>query len=330
MNSTAQHLPLAMQALRAWAAGAPLILDVSPGEREAMARLRIETAFEDPAAPSPFQSLYRIVFARQRAAAEAVRADLARLSTPSRFYKGAAIVQDVLGGEPFSLMRDVDLVVPSDRASLARAVLRHHGFRQADFDTAERALRSYDPLKVAAYEDDSYELYAFSRIERFPLPELLAGCPELWQRAPIWLDGDEVLLLVTLDVHLRAAQDIPAEHLWSGPEDRPFVDPSVEAWLLATRYYLDIARQRPRPVLRDLFYLARLFPQAEIDRCVALATRHDSLPAMFYTYEFLRRLGMPGAALPETVLTDGNRRNDFGWQYGRLWGGVDGAPSLAA
>lgn len=329
LNDT-PHLNLAFKALRAWSNQQPLNHSLNAAEREFMARRRIETAFEDFAAPSPFQHLYRDVFARQMAAVTALRDDLEALDVRSRLYKGAAVVSQVLGGEPFSIMRDVDLVVPPDCAAKARAVLCHHGFRQADFDLETRRLKETDPNRVAAYEAGSYELYAFSRVERLPLPSALADCPQLWQRAPIWHDGDSVVVLVTVDLHVRAAQDIPAEYMWTGPADRPFIDRSVEAWLLATRYYLDLVRQKDRPILRDLFYLARLLPQADIGQCLDLADRHDTVPAFFYTYNFLQGAGMPVDPLPPDTLLKGNRKNDFGWQYGKLTGTLDASPPVAA
>ncbi|WP_152613074.1 hypothetical protein [Tateyamaria sp. ANG-S1] len=330
MAPLSPHLPLALEALGSWATGKTHIVELTASEREAMARWRIETAFEDLSAPTVFQTLYREVFQRQKKAIEAVRDDLAYLDVASRYYKGAAVIQTVLKGEPFSVMRDIDILVPPERASLARALLLRHGFEQSDFDITSKNLRSTEPARIAAYESGSYELYAFSKIERFKAPPELVRCPDLWQRAPIWLDNDEVVLLITVDVHLRAANDIPVEPLWTGSPDRPFVDPSVEAWLLATRYYLDLVRQQPRPVLRDLFYLARLFPKADLSRCLDLATRYETLPALFYTYETLRQFGMPGAPMDERCLTLGDRRNDFGWQYGRLCGRLDGPPAFVA
>jgi hypothetical protein len=324
------HLKLAFKALRMWATEQPLHHSLTPAEREFMARRRIETAFEDFNAPSPFQRLYRDVFACQMAAATALRKDLKAIGVPSRLYKGAAVVEQMLGGEPFSVMRDVDLVVPPDCAAKARAVLRHHGFHQSDFDLETRSLRDTDARRVAAYEAASYELYAFSRIERVALPSALADCPQLWQRAPIWHDGDSVLVLVTVDVHVRAAEDIPAEYLWRGTKEHSFIDRSVEAWLLATRYYLDLVRQKKRPILRDLFYLTQLLPQVDIGQCLELADRHDTLPAFYYTYNFLQAAGMPVDPLPPDILLKGNRKNDFGWQYGKLTGTLDASPSLAA
>ena len=330
MLSDPNHLKLAFSGLRAWGNEKTLQVSLNPSEREFMARRRIETAFEDFSAPSRFQCLYRNVFERQMLAAEAVRNDLKVLNVRSRLYKGAAVVQQILGGEPFSLMRDVDLIVPPDCGAKARAVLSHHGFRQADLDLETRCLRESDDDRVAAYEANSYELYAFSRIERLPLPPELADCPQLWQRAPIWHDGDSVMVLVTIDVHVRAAEDIPADYLWTGPEDHHFIDQSIEAWLLATRYYLDLVRQKERPILRDLFYLARLLRKVDVDRCLEHAARHDTVPAFYYTYNFLQAAGVPIEPLHPDILLKGNRKNDFGWQYGKLAGTLDVVPPVAA
>lgn len=323
VHEFAPQIRLAFDTLSNWSSGQPAARTLTPTEREFMARRRIETVFEDLSAPTDFQHLYRDVYRTQLAAVKAVMADLATLNVPSRLYKGAAIVETCLNGEPLSIMRDMDLIVPPEHISLVRAILRQHNFSQGVFDLENQALIEASPEKIAQYEQGSYELFAYSRIAHVPLPQALSECVDLWQRAPIWKQDDKVLVLVTLDIHTSAATDIPRQYLWSGDPEAKFIEPSVEAWLLATRYYLELAENKKRPVLRDLFYLARLIPKADLQTCLELARRHHTLPAFYYTYQFLKSLGMPGEGLDSNLMISSDRKNDFGWQFGKLTGDLD-------
>ena len=285
---------------------------------------------------SPMQSAYNKVWALQRSCLASVIGELDQSGTEIMIYKGAEYVERFFDSIPVGLMQDLDVIVPMDRVDSVKETLRGLGFRQADLHTGTFELVERDIAEIAQYEQNSYELFAFSKVVRFSLSDHERQAEALWVQPPVWVQGDEAVLLLTIDVHNSISNDIQPDFFWQRRTQSAFcqafaLDPTDQLWVNALRYYFEIAVHETTHRLRDLAYMARLMAHHNVDWSVIVevAEQLEIRPALFYVLSYLARLcnkELPADVLAELAPSKGARTRDFGWQVHKLFGEVSEMP----
>ncbi|MBL3610579.1 nucleotidyltransferase family protein [Rhodovulum sulfidophilum] len=315
---------------------APLPYPVSPEVFQSVApalfKRRIDSLyylqFDRNAEP---QQQYRNVFEQQNRAFETVRDAARDLDCDVCVYKGLNYLFRVFDRDPINMMHDVDLVVRRADVPRIKQALRGLGYVQGDLveNTLEIVPRTQEFLE--SYDTEGYELYAFTKVLDFPAHPALNNA-----RGPVYKTSDAMKIAVSFDIHLSPSLDLGAQLIWDHAVHvtaaaAACTDLTVQVWLSALRYYIEVALNRRRRNIRELAYItaALSHPRLDWELFVALTHTHGTHPPIWYTLAFLdhvAELSIPDWVLMSLHPTKGDRTFDFGWQYPKLFGLLDELP----
>jgi hypothetical protein len=278
------------------------------------------------------QRLYEKVWAVQHDVLRDAVTALDSASISSVIYKGAEFFARCYESRPLSIVNDIDLLVGEPQVSAVKKVLSAHGFQQARFDPDSGSLVDLDLAELANIEDRHYELVPFRTTRTLHLEEDETELARQWNRHPLWVVRDTVIVVVELDVHHAVAADLSGDEFFQRavPSSLGFgqtMSIADHVWFTTSKYYMEVALHG-KTSLRDFAYVAPLLGQPELDWDVVLAAakEYELRPSLYYYLSFLDMLA--GNVIPAKVLSQlnpkhGMRYRDWGWQLAKLLGGVD-------
>jgi hypothetical protein len=274
----------------------------------------------------------------------ALQANLARIlaalqaaSVEPIIFKGCRAFADSFGGRAFTLTKDVDILVHPDDLAKVKLELFRAGLRQGDFDRERGAIVDFPVRAIAAAESDGYELASFVSEERLDwsreelefVRTMPVGDWGVGMQGPLRLVEDRLSLCTFIDIHygvFDGYQDLPnlfARATRMSGLNSLAMNPADELWILAARYYVEVAIHGKR-TLRELAYLCGLLRKHSIDwdLLVEGCHQHGLGCPVYYILAFLDRV--TGDKIPQQTLSMlkrslGRGRFDFGWQLGKLF-----------
>lgn len=326
----------AVELLRGMVRGAPPALDkvVVASELDGLEAAGLDSlyflAFDDS---HPRQLLFDAVWARQRAACEEVQAAASAAGIECLLFKGAAHLDRWFGGRALGCMTDVDLLVRRSDAVRIIPILYSLGYQPGYLENGRLLLR--DVQEIGAHEAEHYELVPYNRLEAVPLSEEVVGACQSVRRPALSVAPTAITMRVELDVHHGVASDVDANGLFTRAVTaagfRTFSD-ADHVWFGLSRLYAEVALHG-KTSLRDLAYLGPIVARGDIDWDVVLdyAREYELRPGLYYFLSFLDDLAdgpVPPTVLAELHPANGARHRDWGWQLGKLLGGLDPPPRL--
>jgi hypothetical protein len=282
----------------------------------------------------PRQRLYDALWARQRLACAEVQAAAADEKITCLLFKGAAQTERWFGGHALGCMTDVDLLVR--RTDIVRMIPLLYRLGYVPGALEEETLVLRDIQEIGLHEAEHYELVPYNRLERLDVDaSVLAACQDV-RRPALRLSPDRALARIELDVHHGIASDVDADGLFdravSVGGQLTFSD-ADHVWFGLSRLYAEVALHG-KVSLRDLAYIGPIVARGAVSWDVVLryAAEYELRPSIYYYLSFID--GLAGGAVPPEVLAEldprrGLRHRDWGWQLGKLLGGIDPPPVLS-
>lgn len=282
------------------------------------------------------QHLYDVAMRLQLAAMETVLEELEGAGVPATVLKGADAATRYHSGRGLNLLADVDVLVVRSHIERSRSVLRDLGYVQGVL-TGTGEIRSADEEQIRRVEQDHYELYPFVKVESESLRAASgAECPA-W---PCFEDDDGMIrLVVSVDVHHGIARNIPGDDLCKRAVRRGHghglhLSNADLIWTILSRFYVDVGLDGKRS-LRDFIYVVPALREPDVDWDVVMRANatHRLGAVLFYFLAFLNDLlqgVVPPEVLSECSPVHTRRRQDWGWQLGKLFDFVDPLPPALA
>jgi len=250
--------------------------------------------------------------------------------------KGAELCERYFSPRALGVMGDLDILLPRTELEEARAVFYDLGFRHARYSVEAGELVSRDIAELGQIELQHYELAPLAKL--VPL-----GCGEHFLEAaaekpngPIFRRGNEAVLALEFDVHHSVAADVDPSPLIARAV--PSVFPKAltlslddHLWVNLTRHYVEVAIHGSCS-LRAIAYTAPLIREHGPDWSPLVEIAEDMrLGCSLYYFLALADELSPGQ-IPPSVLeriraSDPDRRRDWGWQLGKLFGFEEAFPS---
>jgi hypothetical protein len=308
-----------------WEQGRPWIKELA--ERKIDSLLYLACNLRTPA-----QRVYDKVWGRQRdTLLEALRA-LDSNGIGAVVFKSSEFFADYFDQHSLGILVDVDLLVEIGQLPTLKRILLSSGFRQAHFDVSKRQLIDTDLVQVARHESEHYELYPFTCMREITLDEEERAFVQTRTGQPLWAIEGECFLMVEIDVHRRVVADVDSSELFdraipSALGSGMTLSPTDHLWLTMSRYYNEVALHG-KCSLREFACLGILMRRAEIDWDLLLKVvrEYEIHSSLYYFLSFSNHLFaglVPDEVLTEMLPLKGRRNRDWGWQIGKLFGGIE-------
>jgi hypothetical protein len=281
----------------------------------------------------PRQRLYDTLWALQAEACDALQAEAAAEGIECLVFKGAAHARRWFGAHALGAMTDIDLLVRRTDVVRIIPILYRNGYAPGVFEGGDYFLR--DVQEIGSHEAEHYELSPYNRPVVLELDaEAITACQDI-RRPALHLAPAEARARIEFDVHHAVASDVDSEGFFEravGPAGRRTFSDADHLWFGLSRLYTEAALYG-KGSLRDLAYLGPLVARGGVDWTVviSMAAEYELRPAIYYFLAVLDELA--GGVVSPEVLADlspmnGLRYRDWGWQIGKLLGGLDPAPQL--
>ncbi len=316
---------------------------VDDGVLAHLRRKRIDSLYylaSDPTCPR--QLLYDRVWSIQRSAlCELLRAFSAGAGGALVVLKGAERLESCFAPHAIGYMIDCDVLVRREALAEAQAALYSQGYRPLIFDEEAGEHRPRDVADLANIEATHYQLAPLVRVSRMRLDGPDRAIAAERGRDPLRCspEGDAVVA-VRFDVHHALAADVDAQEFLERSVPGPFghgervLEPSDNLWLLACRYYTEVALHGKRE-LRTLAYIVSVLRQhaGSIDwgRVEHLCGEFETRAPLYYILAFCRSFApelVPESVVSQLAPTLGSRMRDWGWQIGVLFDFVEPCPRV--
>lgn len=267
-------------------------------------------------------------------------ATLTARGIPALVFKGVEFLARHFGSHRVVDLGDVDILVPRETLGDALVALQGLGYDNRYFDYAANRWEDDDPIKVAHWHaTHDHEMWPvnFARPMSLTRDEI-----ELRQRLKLrgvaFPDGSPACK-VKIDLHFNVGPEFRLEDALQRAVPGAIgaglaFGPSDHLWLAIVRYYKSVACYEVDS-LHHIAYVTRHLARSVIDWDIVLrevletnAHIQHGAPAMFYILGLLARIDerlVPREVI-ERFRPSGARRDDWGWQIGKLFGFTEPCP----
>jgi hypothetical protein len=254
---------------------------------------------------------------------------------PAILWKGAEHFSSLSHTQAVGFLGDIDLLVPRVSLEETKACLHRMGYRQSFYDKAQGTLVDRDIKEITSIEAVHYELAPFNLMIPIEVDDEEAALALAWDSFPVFANGRQVAVAVSLDVHHQVATDIPSGGFFERavPSSSGYgstLSAADHLWITASRYYVEVALHEKRS-LRDYLYMALMLRSGSIDweHVINIAEALDMRPALYYPLLFADAI--VGDVIPPDVIRAidprlGSRHRDWGWQLSVLFDALDAPP----
>ncbi|HEX8261417.1 MAG TPA: nucleotidyltransferase family protein [Allosphingosinicella sp.] len=297
----------------------PLPSSVSPYLLQRAEQTRLVPALDHAAermglsGREPLQALSGVHAAAQRRLFEEAGAPLdaleARGIAPA-LIKGSDYVWSLYPRSRPRQMADVDLLVKPQFLASTIEAFTELGFRQGAFNRDTLVLTELTSTEFENFLKEHYEMPPFLKLVRCPELDAQRSIINSYcvPRDYILTCGEEVWLLIEIDVHYNLSFDLSLDVVWRGGREvqawgrtRRGLAWETQIWFLAARLYVEATDQK-QPVLRSLVDLAAILdaaPAIDWDWVIEVGELYGLFVAFHYVFEVLRQLDP--ALVPESV-----------------------------
>jgi hypothetical protein len=289
---------------------------------------------------NPAQRMCDRLWAVQRRLAHDAVAALISRGIPALVFKGVDFLARHFGPHRLLNIGDVDVIVPHQTLGDALLVLQDLGYDNRRFGYSVNKWSDDDPFIVADWEaTHDHELWPLSYSEPINLSDEESElCREIKPRGIAFAErGPECHFKI--DLHFNVGPDFRIENAIAraipGAIDVGLAfSASDHLWLAAVRYYKGVACYDIDKI-HHLAYLTRHLARSAIDwdlvvREVTEVNSHIAYaaPAMFYTLGLLAHIDqrLVPREIVDRLRPSGARRDDWGWQVGKLFGFTEACP----
>lgn len=287
----------------------------------------------------PLQRIYNRIWAAQRRMfREAVEALMQR-GIPALVFKGVEFMSRHFGSRCMHGVGDADVLVPREALGDAVVVLQDLGYDHRTFDYDIQKWYTRDPLDVAQFNaTNPVEISELNRALPLSLTDQeIELCRQLKLRCVVFPESAPQCS-VAVDLHYNVGRHFQIDHLVQRAVPGALgaglaFSATDHLWIASLRYYKDGACVKPES-LHHLAYLTRHVAKSDIDwdvlvREVTEINGHlHGAPAMFYTLGLLAQIDQ--RLVPREIIDRlrpiGERRHDWGWQFGKLFGFAEPFP----